>query len=62
MFVAQKSDARRTPWMKLAFLFLTQDDHNQGELWEAFFGNLSRERYSIFCHPKFPDRVTQPFL
>lgn len=48
--------------MKLAFLFLTQDDHNQGELWEAFFGNLSRERYSIFCHPKFPDRVTQPFL
>jgi len=48
--------------MKLAFLFLTKDDHNQGELWEAFFGNLSRERYSIFCHPKFPDRVTQPFL
>ncbi len=48
--------------MKIAFLFLTADNHNQGELWEAFFGNLSHERYSIFCHPKFPDRVTQPFL
>ncbi|MDR0310647.1 MAG: tetratricopeptide repeat protein [Acidobacteriota bacterium] len=48
--------------MKLAFLFLTRDNHNQGQLWETFFSGLSPERYSIFCHPKFPDRVTQPFL
>lgn len=48
--------------MKLAFLFLTRDNHNQGELWKTFFAGLPRECYSIFCHPKFPDRVTQPFL
>ena len=48
--------------MKLAFLFLTGDDHNQGQLWEAFFKGAQPEKYSIFCHPKFPDRITQPFL
>jgi hypothetical protein len=48
--------------MKLAFLFLTKDNHSQGELWESFFSNLPQSLYSIYCHPKFPDQVSQPFL
>jgi hypothetical protein len=48
--------------MRLAFLFLTSSNHNQGALWETFFGNVPEDRYSLACHPKFADQVTQPFL
>ena len=48
--------------MKPAFLFLTRDNHNQGDLWEAFFKSQPRTRYSIYCHPKYPEKVSQPFL
>ncbi|MHB2018624.1 MAG: beta-1,6-N-acetylglucosaminyltransferase [Candidatus Xenobia bacterium] len=46
--------------MKVAFLFLTVDDHRQGAVWEGFFRDAAEP--AIYCHPKFPDRVTQRFL
>ena len=48
--------------MKLAFLFLTQDNHNQGELWEAFFRSQPQSSYSIYCHTKRPEKISQPFI
>ena len=50
------------PNVKLAFLFLTLENHHQGAVWETFFDAAPRHQYSIYCHPKFPPRVTQTFL
>lgn len=48
--------------MKIAFMFLTPDNHNQGSLWEGFFDGQYREQYNIYCHATYPDSVTQKFL
>ena len=45
---------------KIAFCFLTIDNLNQNTIWTEFFkGN--EERYSIYFHPKHPDRVDEPY-
>ncbi len=45
---------------KIAFCFLTIDNLNQTMIWNEFFkGN--EERYSIYLHPKHPDRVDEPY-
>ncbi len=48
--------------MKLAFLFLTRDNHNQGNVWEAFFKSQSMSHYSVYCHAKHPEKISQAFL
>jgi hypothetical protein len=47
---------------RLAFLFLTIDDLNQHNLWERFFKGADSNLFSVYVHPKFPDRVTQSLL
>ena len=48
--------------MKLAFLFLTQADHHQSELWQQFFESAGPNAYRIYAHPLFPDRMVHPLL
>lgn len=47
---------------KIAFMFLTYDNLNQPKVWENFFQNADPNLYSIYCHPKWQNKVTQPFL
>lgn len=37
---------------KIAFLFLTQGNHNCINAWNIFFKNISSFEYSIYCHAK----------
>ena len=48
--------------MKLALMFLTCDNHNQESIWNHFLEATSPKNYSVYCHPKFPNQVTQKFL
>lgn len=48
--------------MKLAFLFLTVADHAQGEVWQRFFAEASPQDFTVYCHARHPQQVTQPFL
>lgn len=43
--------------MKIAILFLTMGNVNFPQIWEKFFEN-NKEKYSIYCHPKYPEKVT----
>ena len=43
---------------KIAFLFLTIDDIHQPIIWDAFFKGISHSKYSIYLHPKYPEKVT----
>lgn len=45
---------------KIAFLFLTIQNHNCPKIWSCFFKGIPTNLYSIYCHPKKPP--TQPFL
>lgn len=42
---------------KVAFMFLTVNDLNHGELWRVFFEAAHPALYRIVCHPKHPDRI-----
>ena len=46
---------------KIALLFLTIDNHNQPDIWNLFLENTS-STFNIYCHPKYPKKVTQSFL
>ena len=46
---------------KIALLFLTIDNHNQPDIWNFFLKNTS-STFNIYCHPKYPKKVTQSFL
>jgi hypothetical protein len=46
---------------KLAFLFLTINNHKQPKVWETFFES-SESNYSIYNHPSEPHLVTDVFL
>jgi hypothetical protein len=46
---------------KIAFLFLTIGDIHQPEVWTNYFKGF-RGKYSIYCHPKFPNKVHTPWL
>lgn len=43
--------------MKIAILFLTIANINFPQIWERFFGN-NQKKYSVYCHPKYPEKVT----
>ena len=47
--------------MKIAFCFLTRANLHQPRLWEHFF-STSNGRHSVYCHPKFPQDVTDELL
>lgn len=47
---------------KVAFCFLTLDNLNQSQLWEKFFSLNDRDRYNIYTHAKFPEKVSSPLL
>lgn len=47
--------------MKIAFCFLTRANLLQPRLWESFFSK-SNGRHTVYCHPKFPEDVTNPLL
>lgn len=42
---------------KIAFLFLTHKGLLCDDLWKGFFRDEYKDRFSIYCHPKFPDQV-----
>ena len=46
---------------KIAFLFLTIGDIHQPEVWTKYFNGF-KGKYSVYCHPKFPDKVKTPWL
>ena len=46
---------------KIAFLFLTIGDVHQPEVWSKYFNGF-HGKYSIYSHPKFPDKVQTPWL
>ena len=43
---------------KIAFLFLIYDEINQKELWNNFFSNIDKSRYSIYIHYKYNKPLT----
>lgn len=45
---------------KIALLFLTIDNHNQPKIWNKFLSN--NKYFNIYCHPKYPENVTDNFL
>jgi hypothetical protein len=46
---------------KIAFLFLTIDNINSYDVWMKYLkGN--EDRYSIYVHPKYPEKVTQELI
>ena len=45
---------------KIALLFLTIDNHEQPEIWNKFLKD--NKFFNIYCHPKYPNTVTHPFL
>jgi hypothetical protein len=47
--------------MKIAFLFLTIDNINHPLIWEKYF-DKHKDKYTIYCHPKYPNNVTIPWL
>jgi hypothetical protein len=54
---------KEVPWMmKLAFCFLTLDNVFHPGVWEQFFAAASPEHRTVYCHPKLPERVTNPLL
>ena len=46
---------------KIAFLFLTINNINSYDIWMKYLkGN--EDRYSIYVHPKYPEKVTQELI
>ena len=43
-------------------MFLTKDNLSREEIWHNFFRNIDTDLYSIQCHPKYPEKVTQAIL
>lgn len=46
---------------KIAFLFLTRDNLARSDIWQQFLAG-HESKYSVFCHPKHPQNVTDPVL
>ena len=47
--------------MKIAFLFLTLDNINWPIFWDKYFNGHS-SKYNIYVHPKYPEKVTVPWM
>ena len=48
--------------MKIAFCFLTRANLLQAQLWNRFFEQADPGKYTVYCHPKEPERVTDSIL
>jgi hypothetical protein len=48
--------------MKIALCFLTRGDLLQPKVWEGFLAGAARDKYTVYCHPKFSEQVTGPIL
>jgi hypothetical protein len=48
--------------MKIALCFLTRGDLLQPKVWDVFFSGAAAEKFTLYCHPKFPEQVTGPIL
>ena len=46
---------------KIAFLFLTRNNLKRSEIWEEFLKG-KEDKYSIYCHAKEPEKVTDRLL
>lgn len=46
--------------VKIALLFLTMDNHNHPKIWNKFLKD--KKYFNVYCHPKNPTNVTDPFL
>lgn len=46
---------------KIAFLFLTIDIVKHNKIWEDYFKHHT-SKYSIYIHPKYPDKVSIPWM
>lgn len=46
---------------KIAFLFLTIGDMHQPDVWTRYFEGFTG-KYSVYSHPKFPEKVKTPWL
>jgi len=42
---------------RVAFMFLTIQGLSREDLWRQFFDGADPMKYTIYCHPKYPDRV-----
>lgn len=47
---------------KIAFLMLTIDDHNHGDVWDKWLRPHLGTKASLYIHPKFPVKVSQNLL
>ena len=48
--------------MKIAFCFLTLAEPHHPGVWEAFFADAPSDAFTLYCHPKEPERVTSSLL
>ena len=53
---SETTNTNPVPVPKVALMFLTVGDHQQPQLWTEFLKHQSH-RFSIYCHPAFPDQV-----
>jgi len=44
-----------------AFMFLTSGNLNQGRMWREYLPS-DPDKFGVYCHPKFADRVDDPVL
>ena len=47
---------------KIAFLFLTIDNLKHSSIWDKYFKSVNKNKYNIYVHPKYPNRVSDTIL
>ena len=47
---------------KIAFLFLTINNLKHSSIWDKYFKSVNKNKYSIYVHPKYPNRVSDTIL
>ena len=47
---------------KIAFLFLTIDNLKHIEIWNKFFSDTDKKKYSIYVHPKYINNISNTLL
>ena len=46
---------------KLAFMFLTIDNLNKNNIWKKFFDKTDKDKYSIYVHAKYTEKINIQF-
>lgn len=47
------------PMPKIAFMFLTYSNPHKSALWEDYFSHADSDKFTLYVHPKFPERLFQ---